>query len=163
MGMTESEFKRLRDVLAETRAKRIERDKGKPPRTPKPVKKGRPRFARSPAAERTHGGVTYASKCEMEFAKHLESDRLMFKIPTWWCRQPIFDLAGAIYRPDFLVVHGREIQTAHGDRVQQEIVTVYEVKPKLHGSFRAEALRTFKRNQKQMKALHGIDVVLVEM
>ena len=130
--------------------------------------RGKSTFARSKPADRTWGGVTYASKGEMEFAKKLAIERAG-NPGMWYVRQPIFDLAGVKYRPDFLVVRPFRYLThdftPDGGRIfgLGEETTLYEIKPWIKNDrFRAEALRRFKRDAAQVKALWGVDVVLVE-
>ncbi len=129
--------------------------------------KGRPRFGRAAREDREYRGVVYASYCEKVFAVSLDLERVGAP-GIWWIRQPRFDLAGAVYTADFLVVRpGEPLEGCCA-------VTVYEVKPLMHPPqdpkklarftrFRAEVLRTFRRNEKQVKALYGVAVELVEM
>src|ERR1700675_1346317 len=96
MSISEDELSRYRENQARARSR------GPTPASHLP-RKGRPRFARSKPEDRTWGGVTYASKGEMAFAKRLAKERASSP-GMWWVRQPIFDLAGVAYRPDFVVV-----------------------------------------------------------
>lgn len=161
MSISEDELARYRANQAAARAR--------PHPRPAALKKpGRSRFARSKPEDRTWGGVTYASKGEMELAKQLERERLK-KPGIWWVRQPVFDLAGVQYRPDFLVVRPANVLVPTGNDFEfflnpRSAVTVYEIKPALKpGRFRDEALRTFRRNQAQVQALWGITVELIEL
>lgn len=111
--------------------------------------KHKPRFSRSPKAERTEDGITFDSKAELERYRELKRWKEWGRA-KWFIRQPLFDLAGVKYHADFLVVwwDGR--------------VVVEEVKGKYTGRFRAEALRRWKRNAAQVKELYGVEIELVE-
>lgn len=143
MGLTEEEYKQVRLNLLRAKSGKVE------------VKK-RGKFTRSKPEDRTLGGTTYASKAEMRFAVRLQNERLVSPA-MWWVRQPVFDLLGAKYTPDFLVLRWSD-EAPHVLRS-----TVYEIKPKLREPFRSNALRTFRRNRTQVKAMWGVDVELVEM
>lgn len=169
MSFTPSELERLREN--QRRAQGLP-PVGKP-RGGQPGA-GKPTFTRSKPADRTYAGVTYASKGEMEFAKGLLIERGSGR-SLWWVRQPVFDVAGVKYSPDFLVVRcpGKAV-LGTGELFFGNVrttVTVYEIKPRLNpglpGSrqrrFRDEALRRFKRNAAQVSALWGVEVELIEI
>ena len=118
----------------------------------KKLKKGKPRFSRSPASERTMDGVTFDSQSEL--TRYLELKAMRGGRVKWFIRQPIFDLCGVVYRADFLIVW----RGTGGE----EYVGVEEVKGKFTGRFRQEALRRWKRNAAQVQELYGIEIQLVE-
>jgi hypothetical protein len=112
--------------------------------------KGRPYVRTSPASDRTVDGITFASKAEATRYLELRAQRAAGRIALF-IRQPKFDLAGAVYTGDFLVLGCGSWGLGP--------LTVEEVKgAKSH----PEVLRRFRRNQKQMLAIWGINVVLVE-
>lgn len=114
-------------------------------------RKHRPRFRRSPPEDRTEDGIVFASKVELKRYRELKVSRAAGAI-KWFIRQPMFDLMGAKYTADFLIVG------THGT------VSVEEVKPSnISPRFRDEALRRWRRNAKQVKAVYGVDVKLVEI
>lgn len=118
-------------------------------------RKGKPRFRVCPAEERTLNGTVYASKCERDYALTLMDRRQRSPI-LWWARQPVFDLGGVKYTADFILVGPYVDNRAN--------VQVVEVKPRMKpGRFRQEALRRFERNRKQVKAIWGVDVELIEI
>jgi hypothetical protein len=125
----------------------------------------RPRFARAAREDRTADGICFDSKAEME--RYLELKVLLRKgIIRGFIRQPTFDLAGVVYRADFLVFHATpDIQTNVGCPLWHW-VHAEEVKSAPRGRrwerFRAEANRAWRRNSKQVESLYGIKVQLIE-
>lgn len=111
------------------------------------LKKGKPHYRVAPRERRTVDGHVFRSLAEAQRYRLLRADPNV----AWVCIEPAFLLAGVKYRPDFIYL-------TRGGRV-----VVEEVKPRLRGKFRAEALRAWKRNAAQMQSIHGIVVVLVEM
>ena len=113
------------------------------------MKKQRSRYKRSDPAKRTADGMVFDSIAEMTRYRELRYSRDSGLV-KWFIRQPRFDLAGAKYHADFLIVW------------PDGSISVEDVKGKYSGRFRSEALRTFSRNRKQVMQLYGIDVELVE-
>lgn len=111
--------------------------------------RGKSRFPRAAREDRTEDGITFASRAERTRYRELKAMRHAGEV-RWFLRQPTFDLAGAVYRADFLVV------LADGS------LRIEEVKGKYAGKFRETALREWKRNAKQVKELYGLVVELVE-
>lgn len=106
----------------------------------------RPMVSRSKREDRTEDGIVFDSKSELmryrELKKLQEQGFIEFFI-----RQPTFDLAGVTYKADFLIVWNRPAVP----------VTVEDVKAP-----HPEVLRRFRRNQKQVRELYGIEVEMVE-
>lgn len=120
--------------------------------------KGRPRYRVAPKAERTVYGHVFASKAEAEFYRELlvhKSAALAEGYSFVIVLQPRFLLAGVLYTADFMTLEWMYL----GDATR---IGVYEVKGKYAGRFRAEALRRFRRDARQMKQIHGLEVELVE-
>lgn len=113
------------------------------------IRSGR-RIKRSPPADRSEDGITFDSKAELKRYRELKEIRSSGAI-RWFVRQPLFDLAGARYHADFLIVW-----------ISGE-VTVEEVKGRKYvGAIYTESLRRFKRNAAQVSTLYGVEVELVE-
>jgi hypothetical protein len=133
---------------------------------------GKPRYRVAPKADRTVDGIVFASRGEALYYRKLKDER-HWDGETWWVRQPVFDLAGTTYRPDYLVCRPAQVLGQDGLSLVTVNgawrVSVVEVKPKLRDAtprqrrFRAEALRTFRRNARQLKEIWGIEVQLVEV
>ena len=115
-------------------------------------KASRSLYRRGSRESRTVDGIVFDSKAEATRYGELKLLRAHKRVWNFW-RQPVFDLAGVVYRPDFLVLW-REPQ---GIRVAVE-----EVKGTFRGAFREQALRTFRRNAEQVRQIYGMTVELVE-
>ncbi len=107
---------------------------------------------RSPAADRTIEGITFDSKAEAYRYLELRGMKARGEIDGF-LRQPVLDLAGCVYRPDFM--------TWHADPVTGAAVHVFE-EIKGRGTH-PEVLRRFRRNQTQTERIYGIPVILVEV
>lgn len=117
--------------------------------------KRQPRFKRSPPEERTVEGHVFDSKLDAERYAQLRLEQRS-GIVIWISIYPRFLLAGVVYTADFM--YGQ-----HLPQQDYSTVVVEEVKPSIQDpKARAEYLRAFRRNQKQMKELHKIEVVLIE-
>jgi hypothetical protein len=104
-------------------------------------------YRRSKATERTEDGITFSSKAELKRYRELKAAKAR-GIIRWFLRQPVFDLAGVVYRADFLVV------SSSGAIVIEDV--------KGRGGPRG-SLDRFRRDREQVKQLYGVDVILVEM
>jgi hypothetical protein len=122
--------------------------------------KRRPYISRSKRSERTADGIVFDSQVEMR--RYLELKGYVAKgMIRGFLRQPLFDLAGVVYRADFLVwdlvpmAHNpsrgafRDVRDVHAEEVKGE---------KTH----PEVMRRFRRNAQQVRELYGIEVLLVE-
>jgi hypothetical protein len=130
-------------------------------------KPGRSLFRRSAPEKRTEDGVTFESLANL--ARYRELKRERAETPgMWFIRNPHFDLAGARYTADFLVVRPANVAVPTGNGGTflnlREWVTVEEVKPaRMLPRFKAQALRAWKRNAAQMRTLYPeVRLVLVE-
>lgn len=126
-------------------------------------------MTRSAPSERRYNGVTYDSQAERKRAEYLDALRAAGHVRLW-IRQPIFDLGGVVYRPDFLVLWRNGGDVVNCGRYDEEFkewhrehldtVVFEEVKPaRMH----PDVLRRFVRNQKQVLELHGVLVALVRV
>jgi len=113
------------------------------------TRKGKSRFRRSPKEERTCDEIIFDSKAEMRHYEELKLRKLWGEIKDFERQVPL-DLAGVIWTVDFMV-EGKE-GSIWGE----------EVKGRYKGKFRQQALREFRRNQKQVKRLYGLEVKLFE-
>lgn len=119
--------------------------------------KGRSRIRVAPKAERTVGGHVFASKAEAGFYEELKLEQHAAKAAGrrfLIVLQPKFLLAGVTYSADFLTY-----EDCSGGLGWGLVLRVYEVKG---GSWRSDSMRRFRRDQRQMRELHGIEVQLVE-
>lgn len=101
---------------------------------------------RAKAEKRSENGITFASLAELRRYQRLKQLRALGAV-AWFIRQPTFDLAGAVYRPDFLVVY------PSGE------IKIEEVKPLNAPS---DVITRWKRNYNQVLELYGLKVVLVQ-
>lgn len=114
-----------------------------------------PRFRRAPPEERTFEGHVFDSKLDAERYRELRIHQRAGRV-IWISIYPRFLLAGVVYTADFM--YGQ-----HLPQQDYSTVVVEEVKPSIRDpKARAEYLRAWRRNAKQMKELHKIDVVLIE-
>jgi hypothetical protein len=113
----------------------------------KPRAGGAPRFRVTDPKNRTVDGIIFASKAEMVRYLELKDLKADGRV-RWFIRQPTFDLAGPVYKADFLAVW------------DSGSITVEEVKSPNHRS-RPDWART-KRNMEQVYHLYGIKVALLE-
>jgi len=107
----------------------------------------RPYVSRSKRSERSFGSIIFDSKAELERYQEL----LVLKMAGAVKRivlQPAFDLGGVLYKADF------EVFWSDGQGVTYE-----DVKP---SRAPADVMRRFRRNQQQVKTMHGVEVYLVE-
>ena len=113
----------------------------------KPPRGGPPRYRTTDPKKRTANGIKFASRAEYLRFLELQVLRAEGRV-KWFIRQPTFDLAGVVYRADFLVVW------------DSGSISVEEIKSPRH-RFRPDWTRT-KRNMEQMFHTYGIKVALLE-
>lgn len=106
----------------------------------------RPWIQRSQPQDRTVEGIVFASKAESWRYVTLCGMRARKEIDGFAC-QPMLPLAGVKYTADFLVWKGG-------------LVWLEDTKGR---GCHEEVLRRFRRNQKQVKELYGLEVKLVEV
>jgi hypothetical protein len=130
-----------------------------------------PWIRRAKPEDRTEDGIGFASVAELSRYRELKALRAARKV-LWWCRQPVFDLGGVEYRPDFLVGWAARPDTAKDGECWRypfpeetralnygpHLVTVEEVKGKRAPP---ETIRRWKRNAAQMQALWGLRVEVI--
>jgi len=69
-----------------------------------PLLKGQAWAKKSPRERRTEDGITFDSLAELTRYRELRLMRTAGEV-AWFIRQPKFDLAGAVYTADFLIVY----------------------------------------------------------
>lgn len=150
MGLSITEYEKIKANIARRKLERLD--------SPRPRRKestGRPnrykmRYDPESKSKRTADGILFASVPEKERYLELKEERAAGRV-SWFIRQPLFDLAGATFKADFLVVH------------PDRSITVEDVKSKrMHPRFKAKALTAFRRSATQVRTLYPIEVTVIE-